>query len=50
LTARTRAASRRRRIFNLAPSLLEKDRWGNWVINEAYNPTMLSEALQFAVN
>lgn len=33
------------RYFNLAPSLLEKDRWGNWVINEAYNPAMLSEAL-----
>ncbi len=33
------------RYFNLAPSLLEKDRWDNWVINEAYNPAMLSEAL-----
>jgi adenine-specific DNA-methyltransferase len=33
------------RYFNLAPSLLEKDRWGNWVINEAYNPSMLSAAL-----
>ncbi|HEX8634277.1 MAG TPA: site-specific DNA-methyltransferase [Pyrinomonadaceae bacterium] len=33
------------RYFNLAPSLLEKDRWGNWVINEKYNPAMLSEAL-----
>lgn len=33
------------RYFNLAPSLLEKDRWGRWVINEKYNPAMLSEAL-----
>jgi adenine-specific DNA-methyltransferase len=33
------------RYFNLAPSLLEKDKWGNWVINEEYNPAMLSEAL-----
>jgi adenine-specific DNA-methyltransferase len=33
------------RYFNLAPSLLEKDRWGNWVINSKYNPAMLSEAL-----
>jgi adenine-specific DNA-methyltransferase len=33
------------RYFNLAPSLLEKDRWGNWVINSEYNPAMLSEAL-----
>ena len=27
------------------PSLLEKDRWGNWVINKQYNPAMLAEAL-----
>ena len=33
------------RYFNLAPSLLEKDRWSNRVINEAYNPSMLSAAL-----
>lgn len=33
------------RYFRLAPSLLEKDRWGNWVINKQYNPTMLAEAL-----
>ena len=25
--------------------MLEKDRWDRWVINEAYNPAMLSEAL-----
>jgi adenine-specific DNA-methyltransferase len=33
------------RYFRLAPSLLEKDRWGNWVINKRYNATMLAEAL-----
>lgn len=33
------------RYFRLAPSLLEKDRWGNWVINKAYNPVMLAEAV-----
>jgi adenine-specific DNA-methyltransferase len=33
------------RYFNLAPSLLEKDKWGNWVINTEYNPAMLAEAL-----
>lgn len=33
------------RYFRLAPSLLEKDPWGNWVINKAYNPALLAEAL-----
>ena len=33
------------RYYRLAPSLLEQDKWGNWVINRAYNPSMLSEAL-----
>jgi adenine-specific DNA-methyltransferase len=33
------------RYYNLAPSLLEKDRWGQWVINNKYNSTMLTEAL-----
>ncbi|MEZ4861956.1 MAG: site-specific DNA-methyltransferase [Caldilineaceae bacterium] len=33
------------RYFRLAPSLLEKDRWGNWVINKQYNAEMLTEAL-----
>lgn len=33
------------RYFRLAPSLLEKDRWGNWVINKQYNATMLAEAV-----
>lgn len=33
------------RYFRLAPSLLEKDKWGNWVINKQYNAAMLAEAL-----
>ena len=33
------------RYYHLAPSLLEKDKWGNWVINKAYNPTMLAQAV-----
>jgi adenine-specific DNA-methyltransferase len=33
------------RYFRLAPSLLEKDRWGNWVINKQYNAEMLAEAV-----
>jgi adenine-specific DNA-methyltransferase len=33
------------RYFRLAPSLLEKDKWGNWVINKEYNAAMLAEAL-----
>lgn len=33
------------RYYTLAPSLLEKDKWDNWVINKEYNPSMLAEAL-----
>ncbi|HEX4045637.1 MAG TPA: site-specific DNA-methyltransferase [Gammaproteobacteria bacterium] len=33
------------RCYHLAPSLLVKDRWDNWVINTSYNAAMLSEAL-----
>jgi adenine-specific DNA-methyltransferase len=33
------------RYFRLAPSLLEKDRFGNWIITKEYNAAMLSEAL-----
>jgi adenine-specific DNA-methyltransferase len=33
------------RYYKLAPSLLERDRWGNFTINPAYNAAMLSEAL-----
>lgn len=31
--------------YRLAPSLLEKDRWGNWVINREYNKELLAEAV-----
>jgi len=33
------------RYYRLAPSLLEKDKWGNWVINKSYNAAMLAGAL-----
>lgn len=33
------------RFARLAPSLLEKDAWGNWVIRAEYNPAMLAEAM-----
>jgi adenine-specific DNA-methyltransferase len=33
------------RYFSLAPSLLEKDRWGNWVVNKDYNAEMLAAAI-----
>jgi len=33
------------RYFRLAPSLLEKDKWGNWVISKEYNATMLANAM-----
>lgn len=33
------------RYYRLAPSLLEKDKWDNWVINKTYNAAMLAEAL-----
>ncbi|MGI9392137.1 MAG: site-specific DNA-methyltransferase, partial [Parvibaculales bacterium] len=29
----------------LAPSMLEKDKWGNWVISKDYNAGMLAEAM-----
>ena len=32
------------RFYRLAPSLLEKDKWGNWVISHVYNAAMLAEA------
>jgi adenine-specific DNA-methyltransferase len=34
------------RYYRLAPSLLEKDRFGNWIIAKQYNPTMLAEAVR----
>ena len=33
------------RYYKLAPSLLEQDKWGNWVVNKNYNPAMLAEAI-----
>ncbi|MFA6117877.1 MAG: site-specific DNA-methyltransferase [Sphingomonas sp.] len=33
------------RYCTLAPSLLERDRWGNWVIAREYNAAMLAEAM-----
>jgi adenine-specific DNA-methyltransferase len=33
------------RYYYLAPWLLEKDKWGNWVINKTYNPAMLAQAV-----
>jgi adenine-specific DNA-methyltransferase len=33
------------RYYRLGPSLLEKDKWGQWVINKDFNPTMLAEAV-----
>ncbi len=33
------------RYYKLAPSLLEKDKWGNWVISRQYNAAMLAEAV-----
>jgi adenine-specific DNA-methyltransferase len=33
------------RYYRLAPSLLQKDEFGNWVISKEYNPSMLAEAM-----
>ncbi|MFK5949644.1 MAG: site-specific DNA-methyltransferase [Methylococcales bacterium] len=33
------------RYYSLAPSLLEKDQWDNWIINKDYKPEMLAEAI-----
>lgn len=33
------------RYYRLAPSLLEKDKYGNWVISKDYRPEMLAEAV-----
>lgn len=33
------------RYYTLAPSLLQEDEFGNWIINKKYNPEMLAEAL-----
>ncbi|TKB51816.1 site-specific DNA-methyltransferase [Ferrimonas aestuarii] len=33
------------RYLRLAPSLLKKDEWGNWIINKEYNADMLAAAM-----
>lgn len=33
------------RFYRLAPSLLKRDRWNNWVVNKEFNPEMLAEAV-----
>ena len=33
------------RFYRLAPSLLERDRWGQWIVSKEYNPAMLAEAM-----
>ncbi|WP_039761647.1 site-specific DNA-methyltransferase, partial [Bartonella queenslandensis] len=33
------------RYYRLAPSMLEKDQWGNWVISKEYNAAMLTQAM-----
>ncbi len=33
------------RYYTMAPSLLEEDKYGNWVISKDYNPAMLAEAM-----
>lgn len=33
------------RYYKLAPSFLEQDKWGRWVISKDYNAAMLAEAL-----
>ena len=33
------------RYYRLAPSLLEQDKYGNWVISKHYKPEMLAEAM-----
>ncbi len=33
------------RYYRLAPSLLEKDKWGNWVISKEFNAVMLAQAV-----
>lgn len=33
------------RYYKVAPSLLQKDKWDNWVISKEFNPDMLAEAV-----
>jgi adenine-specific DNA-methyltransferase len=38
------------KYFEMAPSLMEKNRLGRWTINKKYNPAMLSEAVCMHAN
>jgi adenine-specific DNA-methyltransferase len=33
------------RYYKVAPSLLKRDKWGNWVVNKQYDAAMLAEAI-----
>lgn len=33
------------RFYRIAPSLLERDKWGNWIISKSFNKEMLAEAM-----
>ena len=33
------------RYYRLAPSLLQQDGWGQWIVNKDYNPEMLAAAI-----
>jgi adenine-specific DNA-methyltransferase len=33
------------RFFEIAPSLLARDHWGNWIVSKAYRPDTLAEAM-----
>lgn len=33
------------RYYKVAPSLLQKDAWGNWIVNREFNAEMLAEAV-----
>ena len=33
------------RYYRVAPSLLQQDRWGQWVVNKDYNAEMLAQAI-----
>jgi adenine-specific DNA-methyltransferase len=33
------------KFYTLAPSLLNRDKYGNWIISKEYNPTMLASAM-----
>jgi adenine-specific DNA-methyltransferase len=33
------------RYYRLAPSLLKRDKWGQWVVNREFNPELLAESV-----